>query len=169
MTVTVSDEVLSDIGFLVISGGSNTSAGPTGPEKRRGRTGSADDTFPISTMARMESMSSIASVPGTMPSSITLQCLVTAATWPRTALSPLLPWTSRLKFNSGTPITLTRNFTEPVPGRAFQSMPMEPAAKGLYQAKLEVPEEAYTACFVETEFLLEGVAIEIQHVCISNP
>lgn len=46
----------------------------------------------------------------------------------------------------------SRNFTQAVIGRAYQSTPLKPVAEGVYQVRVQAPEEGYTAYYVEIEF-----------------
>jgi PhoPQ-activated pathogenicity-related protein len=45
-----------------------------------------------------------------------------------------------------------RNFTQAVIGRAYESTPVEPIEPGVYQVKLEAPEQGYTAYYLEAEY-----------------
>ena len=46
----------------------------------------------------------------------------------------------------------TRNFTQAVIGRAYESKPLQEVAPGIYQTKLDAPAEGYTAYYVEMHY-----------------
>lgn len=46
----------------------------------------------------------------------------------------------------------SRNFTQAMIGRAYESTPLEEVEPGLYRVKLEAPEQGYTAYYVEIHF-----------------
>ncbi len=46
----------------------------------------------------------------------------------------------------------SRNFTQAVLGRAYTSTPLKEVERGLYKAKIEPPEQGYTAYYVEMHY-----------------
>ncbi len=56
---------------------------------------------------------------------------------------------------------VARDFRQEAVGNIWESTPLAPAEDGVYEARVEVPEEGFTAFMVEARFRIEGLALPL--------